>query len=144
MSFKKYLTLRQFGNAEWTQQQSIKMLLTNCMDKGNKNRMLGRWGALWLINDMGENNDKQVKSNLPEVMIAAFMGVMYRELNGNDNHTTAKSEISFSKLTHTPILLNILYKYSKHPICFLLSCFKIFNYVMVWLQSLINLFCLSW
>jgi len=88
-TFKIWLPLENFENAELIWQQWVAMCLKQCVSEVQEARKKGRWGNKRLLTDLGERAGKKVRGNIPELSNTSFMVMIRCVQNGNNDQSSS-------------------------------------------------------
>jgi len=86
-TFKKWLPLENFDNAEWIRRQWVEMFLKKCASEVREARKKGRRGNKRPATHLGERVGQKARGNVPELPNSTFMVVIRRVPNGNNDPT---------------------------------------------------------
>jgi len=81
VTFKTWLPLENFDNAEWICWQWVEMFLKKCASEVQGARKKGRWGNKWPATDVAPCAGTKVEAKFAELPNTTFMVVIPRELN---------------------------------------------------------------
>jgi hypothetical protein len=108
-TFKTWLPLDNFDNAEWIRSQLVKPFLQKCaceIWEARKKPMRGNKGP---ETDLGERASNMARSNLPERPNTTFMVVICQVLNGQDIVlSTNQLQAAYPNVRHQEELIDFI------------------------------------
>jgi hypothetical protein len=119
-TFKKWLPLENFHNAEWIRRQWVEMFLKKCASEVREARKKGRRGNKRPATDLGERAGKKARGNVPELPNSTFMVVIRQVPNGNNDPTSSMQfQALYTDVRHWEELIDFIEKNCgpKEPYC---------------------------
>ena len=110
-TFKVWLPLDNFDNAEWIRRQWVERFSKKCASEIREERKRGRRGNKRPAMDVGEHASKNARSNLTELPITRFMVVISWVSNGKDMVLAPKQlQASYTDVRHWEELIDFINK----------------------------------
>jgi len=110
-TFKTWLLLDNFNNAEWICRQWLEMFLKICAREIQEARKKGRRGNTRPATDLGERPSNMARSNLPDLLNSMFMVVIRWVSNGKNMVLAPKQlQASYTDARHWAELIDFIDK----------------------------------
>jgi len=108
-TFKTWLPLEHFDNAEWIRREWVQMLLKICATEVQEARKKGRRGNKWPVMYLGEFLGNKARGNLPELPNTTFMVLIcWVPIGNNDQALRTHLQASYTDVRHWEELVDFI------------------------------------